>query len=319
VNANDNRSALKVAERRQANRLHLFSGTPCVSRSPEEYLHEAAPWGCPCLVNVCNIPGASFDRDHGSTTQLWPRFTDDQQGHGQRYTLFSLCGAPEAQKAPWVYSFPPPRPRMKYPFDKKPKTSLKSSHQALFLGIPTNIAAGPLGFRAEFDIGPKGECSPSQCRDPEAGISDSTVALGEKGSRALRVVFQDKGSETQEPPAPEALTHGAVVGGTTHINDPTSKYFRVMQGPTFMVLSVSPPLGEDTGDAEEGEGKSSEASRGTCRDDCGVRSVLTPTSCEARLEGHRSWRCRHSLPRREGGRGGVWPTQSRPGRHLRRL
>ena len=25
------------------------------------------------------------------------------------------------------------------------------------MGIPTNIAVGPLGFRADLDIGPKGE------------------------------------------------------------------------------------------------------------------------------------------------------------------
>ena len=41
-------------------------------------------------------------------------------------------------------------------FDKRFKKSSKSS-QNIFLGIPTNIAAGSLGFRAELDIGPKGE------------------------------------------------------------------------------------------------------------------------------------------------------------------
>ena len=50
-----------------------------------------------------------------------------------------------------------PRSQMKDLFNKKPKKSLKSPQRHISLGIPTNIAAGPLGFRAELDIGPKGE------------------------------------------------------------------------------------------------------------------------------------------------------------------
>lgn len=49
------------------------------------------------------------------------------------------------------------KPKMNNLFDKKFKKSSKYSQQAVFLGIPTNIAAGPLGFRADLDIGPKGE------------------------------------------------------------------------------------------------------------------------------------------------------------------
>jgi len=48
---------------------------------------------------------------------------------------------------------------MNHKFDKKSKKSFKSSQRHISLGIPTNIAAGPLGFRAELDIGPKGESS----------------------------------------------------------------------------------------------------------------------------------------------------------------
>jgi len=47
---------------------------------------------------------------------------------------------------------------MARPFGKRSKKSLKPSPH-IFLGIPTNIAAGPLGFRAELDVGPKGENS----------------------------------------------------------------------------------------------------------------------------------------------------------------
>ena len=46
-------------------------------------------------------------------------------------------------------------------FNKKSKKSLKYSQRDIFLGIPTNIAAGPLGFRAELDVSPKGEKSRS--------------------------------------------------------------------------------------------------------------------------------------------------------------
>lgn len=62
----------------------------------------------------------------------------------------------------WVHHFaflflPVSQTKMNNLFDKKAKKSSKYSQRALFLGIPTNIAAGPLGFRAELDAGPKGE------------------------------------------------------------------------------------------------------------------------------------------------------------------
>ena len=46
---------------------------------------------------------------------------------------------------------------MTYSFAKQSKKSPKPSQQHIFLGIPTNIAAGSLGFRAELDISTKGE------------------------------------------------------------------------------------------------------------------------------------------------------------------
>jgi hypothetical protein len=50
--------------------------------------------------------------------------------------------------------------------DKKVKKLLKPSQPYRSLVIPTNVAVGPLGFRAELDIGPKGEQNRSY-RDPE--------------------------------------------------------------------------------------------------------------------------------------------------------
>jgi hypothetical protein len=46
--------------------------------------------------------------------------------------------------------------RMGDTFDKKPKKSPRLSQQHLVSGTPTNVAVGPLGFRAELDIGTKG-------------------------------------------------------------------------------------------------------------------------------------------------------------------
>jgi len=41
--------------------------------------------------------------------------------------------------------------------NKKHKKSPKPPQQHIALGIPTNIAVGPLGFRAELDVHPKGD------------------------------------------------------------------------------------------------------------------------------------------------------------------
>ena len=43
--------------------------------------------------------------------------------------------------------------------DKKPKKPSKPPSKHLVLGIATNVATSPLGFRAELDINPKSEQS----------------------------------------------------------------------------------------------------------------------------------------------------------------
>ena len=52
----------------------------------------------------------------------------------------------------------------------------------------------------------------------KADGSDPAVVLDEDGTRASRIVFQDK-SQGQRPPAPKALRPGAAVGATS---SPTS-------------------------------------------------------------------------------------------------
>jgi hypothetical protein len=106
-------------------------------------------------------------------------------------------------------------------FDKKSKESLKSSQRHTSLGIPTSTAAGPLGFRADLDIGPKGEQSRSY-HDLEADGPDPTVE-DEKDTRTSRIVFQENKSEGQGLAATEFSTPGAVVGSTEDGNDPASE------------------------------------------------------------------------------------------------
>ena len=109
-------------------------------------------------------------------------------------------------------------------FNKKSKKLLKPSQRHASLGIPTNIAAGPLGFRAELDIDPKGE----QVRSYHglADRPDSAVMMpDENDTRASRIVLcHDNKSEDHGPPStPELSTTGTVVGGDEYRNDPTSE------------------------------------------------------------------------------------------------
>lgn len=107
-------------------------------------------------------------------------------------------------------------------FDKKSKKSRKTAKRHISLGIPTNIAAGPLGFRAELDIEPKGESR--SYRDLE-NQPDSTVTPDKNDTRASRIVFQDKKREDQGHSAPGTSAAGAVVCGGEHGDDPTSECF----------------------------------------------------------------------------------------------
>jgi hypothetical protein len=109
-------------------------------------------------------------------------------------------------------------------FDKKSKKLLKSSQRYISLGIPTNIAVGPLGFRAELDTGPSGKQSRSY-HDSKADRPDLTATLDEGSPRTSQIVFQDKRGESQELPAPETSTSGIVVGRTDHGNDLEGKCF----------------------------------------------------------------------------------------------
>ena len=144
-------------------------------------------------------------------------------------------------------------------FDKKSKDSRKPSQRLLSLGIPTNVAIGPLGFRAELDIGPKGEPS-RPYRDLEADGPDPTVVPDEKDTIASRIVFQESKNEDQGLPATEISMSVAVVGGTEHENDAAGECFWSLPSwPMFIRIWSSPP--EHTEDTEGEGGRPVETSR----------------------------------------------------------
>ena len=109
-------------------------------------------------------------------------------------------------------------------FDKKSKDSRKHSQRLLSLGIPTNVAIGPLGFRAEFDTGHKCERS-RPYRDLEADGPDLTVVPDEKDTGASRIVLQERKNEGPGFPATEIPTPVAGVSDAEHGNDATGECF----------------------------------------------------------------------------------------------
>ena len=107
---------------------------------------------------------------------------------------------------------------------KKSKKSLKSSQRHISLGLPTNIAVGPLGFRAQLDTDSKGRRDRSY-RDLESDQSDSTMTIDEKDAKASRIVFHNNESGDQGHPVPESSTTGAAVGGEESENGLAGEFF----------------------------------------------------------------------------------------------
>ena len=172
-------------------------------------------------------------------------------------------------------------------FDKKSKDSRKSSQRLVSLGIPTNVAIVPLGFRAELDIGPKGErCRPY--RDLEADGPDPTVVPDEKDTRASRIVFQESKNEDQGLTATEIPTPVAVVGVTKHGNDTAGECFWSLPSrPMFIGVCSSPPEGH-TRDTREGGSGPAETSKRTRRYQCFLLSADTYQIRRERMKTRRS-------------------------------
>ena len=184
------------------------------------------------------------------------------------------------------------RSRMNRLFDKNSKKSLKPH---ISLGIlPINVAAGPLGFRAGLDIGPKGEQGRTYHGLEETDGPDSTVVPDGNDTGPSRIVIQEDESEDQRTPAPEALTPNAVDGCAEDGNDNTSEHFRSLPSRAVFIRVPVFLSGENAGDAGKEEGKPADTSRGTCLCQRIVRFLLTPTSPGKGPQRHGVWGCHRS-------------------------
>ena len=72
----------------------------------------------------------------------------------ERHTVGFGCVGPPTTL---VFNLPTSTTKMKRLFGKKAKKPPKPPQQNIAFGIPTNIAVGPLGFRAELDIDSTGD------------------------------------------------------------------------------------------------------------------------------------------------------------------
>lgn len=146
--------------------------------------------------------------------------------------------------------------------DKKSKKSSKLPLKHLLLGIPTNIAAGPLGFRAELDIKPKGEQGCCPCS--RAGRADLTAiqmrkTLSLHGSRSAKEKAAFKGLLCQGP-QPVSQSSISNQGTTIQVSTPST----IESSTVFMKPSVLYPLGITSHRRQEAGGLGV-ASLGTCR------------------------------------------------------
>ena len=133
--------------------------------------------------------------------------------------------------------------------------------QNIPLGIPTNIAAGPLGFRAELDITPKGKLD--RLLRLREDSTDSTAALDKKDIRASHVVFHNEKGEDQGLSAPGTPTTGTAVAGDEHGNDLVGEWFSTpSSGLAFMWFQCLSAPEEDIVETGEGESELPEGSRG---------------------------------------------------------
>ena len=170
-------------------------------------------------------------------------------------------------------------------FGKKAKKSLRPPRQNIAFGILTNIAAGPLGFRAELDIDSTGD----SYQDLEVDWPDSTATLDEENPRPSQIVFKDKEREGQGPLAPGTSIPGVVVDSAERGSDPTNDASdpRYRSRPSCRSPHSSPPE-EDIGNTREGEGEPAEASMGMCQ----YRRVTCPPLTPTRIQTARTQRLR---------------------------
>ena len=103
-----------------------------------------------------------------------------------------------------LVSLPTSRTKMNRLLSKKSKKSVKYSQRDIFLGISTNIAAGPLGFRAELEVGPNGERNhPIEMKthtDPIRLRHQTRSAARARGSYSKARPARNKSFPSRKPP-----------------------------------------------------------------------------------------------------------------------
>jgi len=126
------------------------------------------------LISITRAPKSRSAARRAHLQFLISRSIQSTEDHlGNSYS--ALCRAFRSPGKVTLLSRPPSHPRpMNYTFGKKPGKSKppKPSQKHIHLGIPINIAVGPLGFRAELDTDPKGDRNRSY-RDSEPQIDGS--------------------------------------------------------------------------------------------------------------------------------------------------
>ena len=151
--------------------------------------------------------------------------------------------------------------------DKKSKKPVKTLAKNLLLGIPTNIAAGPLGFRAELDIDPKGKQRyfQSQLR------AGPTVVPDKKSPGPSRIVFHKKEVETEGLlGVPETSTYAVVVDDVGPVNPLTGRFFNLLPPRsmfTGIILLLRITEGTVNVGREEGGSRVARTSKCRCRRD----------------------------------------------------
>ena len=122
------------------------------------------------------------------------------------------------------------------------KKSKKPSkiHTSLLLGIPTNVAVGPLGFRAALDINPKGERN-RPYRELSSDRPDSTAIIDVGNPEPSRIVFCERKSGAQEPPVP-GTSSAPAIHNIEGVDPPMSECYQFMPPQTiFTRIPVSWP------------------------------------------------------------------------------
>jgi len=166
----------------------------------------------------------------------------------------------------WVHRFGflfSPTATMKQFFKSKRKQSPEPLPQDTSPGIPADIAAGTIGYKAQLNTNLEGGRARFH-QDPEV---DLTVAPDQGSSGGSQMVFQGSTDKGQELPASEAWTSGVVIGGRKNRTSECFLFLSLRLGPIFMWI---PSSDEDAGDTGGKIIESAEASRSMCRYHDGV-------------------------------------------------